>query len=60
MTATALLKATPDEIDTNCVVSGWVRTKQIQKRDSHFLPLTTARPLIPSKWSLTSPYQTPI
>ena len=37
MTAiTALLKATPDEIDTNCVVSGWVRTNEIQKRDSHF------------------------
>ena len=40
MTAiTALLKATPDEIDTNCVVSGWVRTKRDSKAGFSFLAI---------------------
>ena len=33
----ALLKATPDEINTNCVVSGWVRTKRDSKAGFSFL-----------------------
>ena len=35
----ALLKATPDEIDTNCVVSGWVRTKRDSKAGFSFLAI---------------------
>ena len=35
----ALLKATPDEINTNCVVSGWVRTKRDSKAGFSFLAI---------------------
>ena len=35
----ALLKATPDEIDTNYVVSGWVRTKRDSKAGFSFLAI---------------------
>ena len=35
----ALLKATPDEIDTNCVISGWVRTKRDSKAGFSFLAI---------------------
>ena len=35
----ALLKATPDDINTNCVVSGWVRTKRDSKAGFSFLAI---------------------
>ena len=35
----ALLKATPDEFNTNCVVSGWVRTKRDSKAGFSFLAI---------------------
>ena len=35
----ALLKATQDGIDTNCVVSGWVRTKRDSKAGFSFLAI---------------------
>ena len=35
----ALLKATLDEIDTNCVISGWVRTKRDSKAGFSFLAI---------------------
>ena len=35
----ALLKATPDEFDTKCVVSGWVRTKRDSKAGFSFLAI---------------------
>ena len=35
----ALLKVPPDEIDTNCVVSGWVRTKRDSKAGFSFLAI---------------------
>ena len=35
----ALLKATPGEINTNCVVSGWVRTKRDSKAGFSFLAI---------------------
>ena len=35
----ALLKATSDEIDTNCVISGWVRTKRDSKAGFSFLAI---------------------
>ena len=35
----ALLKATQDEINTNCVVSGWVRTKRDSKAGFSFLAI---------------------
>ena len=35
----ALLKATPDEININCVVSGWVRTKRDSKAGFSFLAI---------------------
>ena len=35
----ALLKATPDELDTVCVISGWVRTKRDSKAGFSFLAI---------------------